>query len=186
MTNAFDKSMNAEERMKPMLRLRPYKECDAESIVGWIKDEGTFYRWSAGRFGRYPITAEEINKSYKDAAMRDDFYEMTAFDEQGAAGHLIMRFLDEKKTILRFGFVIVDDERRGKGYGKEMLRLALKYAFEILKVSKVTIGVFENNPAAYACYRSVGFQDASEEMEIYSILGEEWKCRELELTEYPI
>lgn len=55
-----------------------------------------------------------------------------------------MRFIDEDKSILRFGFVIVDDIKRGQGYGKEMLQLALKYAFEVLKVNKVTLGVFEN------------------------------------------
>lgn len=31
---------------------------------------------------------------------------MTAFDDSGVIGHMIMRFTDEKKTILRFGFVI--------------------------------------------------------------------------------
>ena len=105
---------------------------------------------------------------------------MTAFDETGAVGHLFMRFMDEEKQVLRFGFVIVDDTKRGKGYGREMIALALKYAFEILKVRKVTIGVFEDNAPAYHCYKSVGFQDAAGiEPEIYHIMGEDWKCLEL-------
>ena len=70
-----------------------------------------------------------------------------------------MRFTDKEKAVLRLGFVIVDDSKRGKGYGKEMIRLALKYAFEIMKVEKVTIGVFENNASAYHCYQSVGFRE---------------------------
>lgn len=61
---------------------------------------------------------------------------MTAFDETGVVGHLIMRFTDEEKKTLRFGFVIVNDTKRGMGYGKEMLKLAIKYAFDILKVEK--------------------------------------------------
>ena len=40
-----------------------------------------------------------------------------------------------------------------------MLSLGLKYAFEILGVSKVTIGVFENNEPAHRCYRKLGFKD---------------------------
>lgn len=111
----------------------------------------------------------------------DNFYEMTAFDETGVTGHLIMRFTDEEKTILRFGFVIVDDAKRGMGYGKAMLALALQYAFGILKVEKVTLGVFENNMPAYHCYKAVGFQDVPlDEAEYYEILGERWKCLELE------
>ena len=45
--------------------------------------------------------------------------------ENGVVGHLIMRYTDEKQTVLRLGFVIVDDSKRGLGYGKEMLRLML-------------------------------------------------------------
>lgn len=166
-----------------MLRLRPYKNCDAEYIVSWIKDEVSFRRWCADRYESYPITAADINRQYAACQDADGFYEITAFDESGVVGHLTMRFTDEKKTILRFGFVIVDDTKRGRGYGKEMLTLALKYAFEILKVEKVSLGVFENNEPAYYCYRSVGFQEVQlENVEVYHVLGEDWKCREMELT----
>lgn len=165
-----------------MLRLRPYKACDALFIVKWIKDEVEFRKWCADRFEYFPITAEDLNNQYKAQDENDSFFEMTAFDESGVAGHMIMRFLDEEKKILRFGFVIVDDTKRGKGYGKEMLKLAIQYAFEILKVEKITLGVFENNMSAYYCYKAVGFQDVvTETAEFYSINGEKWKCLELEI-----
>ena len=113
----------------------------------------------------------------------DNFYPMTAFDETGIVGHLIMRFTDTKKQVLRFGFVIVDDKKRGRGYGKEMLILAQKYAFEILKVKKVTLGVFENNPSAYYCYRAAGFKEVNTETEeYYEIAGEKWRCIEMEVS----
>lgn len=167
-----------------MLRLRPYKKCDAEYIVNWINDEVAFRKWSADRYNKYPITAEDINNHYQNYANADNFFEMTAFDETGVVGHLIMRFVDEDKKILRFGFIIVDSTKRGKGYGKEMIQLALKYAFEILKVDKVNLGVFENNGAAYNCYKSVGFKDICvQEVECYKVFGEEWKCLELEICE---
>lgn len=165
-----------------MLRLRPYKKCDAKYIAGWIKDEVSFRKWCADRFDKYPVSADDINAHYDACAEADNFYEMTAFDESGVTGHLIMRFTDEEKMTLRFGFVIVDDTRRGMGYGKAMLTLALQYAFGILKVEKVTLGVFENNMPAYFCYKAVGFRDVvQEEAEYYEILGERWKCLELEL-----
>lgn len=166
-----------------MLRLRPYKNCDAKYIVSWIKDEVSFRKWCADRFEKYPITPDELNEQYASLKDADHFYEMTAFDESGVVGHFIMRFVDEEKTILRFGFVIVDDTKRGKGYGKEMLTLALKYAFDLLKVRKVTLGVFENNETAYHCYKSVGFKDVElPKKEYYRVLGEEWNCLELEIS----
>jgi RimJ/RimL family protein N-acetyltransferase len=116
-----------------------------------------------------------------DCPEPDNFYPMTAFDETGIAGHLIMRFTDAEKTTLRFGFVIVDDTKRGRGYGKELIALSLKYAFEILKADRVTLGVFDNNPPACRCYRSAGFRDTGTEHRL-EMLGETWKILQLELT----
>ncbi len=166
-----------------MIRLRPYKACDAKEIVSWIGDEIAFRKWCADRYDSYPITADDMNSHYIDMAYTDSFYEMTAFDETGLIGHMIMRFTDERKSVLRFGFIIVDNKKRGMGYGKQMLETAVKYAFDILKAEKITLGVFENNEAAYRCYKSVGFCDVTtDEPEFYHIFNEKWKCLELELV----
>ncbi len=167
------------------MRLRPYKPSDAETILSWVKDEQTFRKWVTDRYPNYPITEKEMNHKYLecngDCEDPDNFYPITAVDESGIVGHMIMRLTDREKAVLRFGFVIVDASKRGKGYGKQMIQLALKYAFEILKVEKVTIGVLENNPGAYHCYKAAGFQDAATEMpEHYYLLGEKVRCLELE------
>ena len=164
------------------LRLRPYKACDAETIVSWITDERSFRMWCADRYESFPINADDMNRHYDGFAFSDSFYPFTAFDRDGAAGHLIMRFTDDEKAVLRFGFIIVDDKRRRCGLGREMLGLAVKYAFEILKADKITLGVFENNKPAYNCYRAVGFREVqTDKPETYHILGEDWVCREMEL-----
>jgi RimJ/RimL family protein N-acetyltransferase len=72
-----------------------------------------------------------------------------------------------------------------KGYGKQMLGLALRFAFDILKVQKVTLGVLENNPGAYHCYKAAGFKDVPmDEPEYYHLMGEKIKCLELETEGY--
>ena len=48
-----------------MLRLRPYKSCDAKYIVSWIKDEISFRKWCADRYEHYPITGEDMNQYYE-------------------------------------------------------------------------------------------------------------------------
>lgn len=169
-----------------MLRLRTYKPIDADTILTWCKDERSFRKWTSDRYDSFPITADDMNKKYVDfngdCAEPDNFYPMTAFDESGVVGHFIMRFTDEKKSVLRLGFVIVDDSKRGKGYGKGMILLALKYAFEIMKADKVTIGVFENNAPAYHCYQSAGFKEVVLEDEIWcEVCDEKWKLLELEI-----
>lgn len=165
-----------------MIRLRPYKRCDAQYITSWIKDEYSFRQWCADRYDCYPIDEIMMNNQYDDMAESDSFFEMTAFDDTGVVGHLIMRFTDDNKETLRFGFVIVDNTKRGQGYGKEMLKLAVKYSFEILKVNKITLGVFENNKRAYECYKSVGFKEIKEEQRwSCKFFNEDWPCIEMEL-----
>ena len=170
------------------LRLRPYKSCDSEYIANWIKDEIVFLKWGGDRFGPFPISAGDIDDKYRlkngDCVEADNFYPMTAFDESGVVGHFIMRYLNGDNNVLRFGWVIIDDSKRGNGYGRQMLELGLKYAFEILKVKKVTIGVFENNISAYKCYKSLGFKEASvTEYETVKIKDDECRVIELEIEE---
>lgn len=164
-----------------MLKLRPYRASDADVIVKWVKDEVSFRKWVADRYESFPIRPEDINAHYNAAGDINRFIPMTAVDEFGVVGHLILRFTDEDREILRLGFIIVDDEKRGKGYGKEMIRLAMTYGFEILKARTITLGVFENNDAALQCYKAAGFKIVPKEnIEKYKIFGEEWNCIEME------
>lgn len=170
-----------------MIRLRPYKSCDADLIITWLKDEETYIKWSGGRFGSFPITAETIDAKYQNdnggCAEPDNFYPMTALDENEVIGHLIMRYIGGSSKILRLGWVIVDSDKRGRGYGKRILKLSLKYAFEIFMAEKVTIGVYEDNLSAYYCYKSVGFHEtAAAESEYDEINGQKKRIVELEIT----
>lgn len=181
-----EKSCFDEMKSKNLIRLRPYKNCDAKTIVAWCKDEVSFRKWCFDRWKLYPITADDMNEKYfdnnGDCVDLDNFYPMTLIDNNTVVGHLILRFTDEERLTLRFGFVIVDDTKRGLGYGKEMLKLALKYSFEILKVNKVTLGVFENNVSAYNCYKSVGFKEVNKPKFECNMFGEAWRIAELEIN----
>ena len=77
-----------------MLRLRTYKPVDAKTILTWCKDEISFRKWTSDRYDSYPITAEDMNRKYVDfngdCVELDNFFPMTAFDESGVVGHLIM------------------------------------------------------------------------------------------------
>ena len=143
--------------------------------MSWCKDEKAFYKWTAGILGDYPLSKEQFSAVTNLMAF-------TAIDDNEIVGFFTMRKPSDFFDELRFGFVVVDSEKRGKGYGKKMLQLGLKYAKEIYGAKKVSLGVFENNESAYHCYKAVGFQDIIlEETEMYHVLGEEWKCLELEM-----
>ncbi|WP_165443942.1 GNAT family N-acetyltransferase [Lachnoclostridium sp. Marseille-P6806] len=129
--------------------LRNFKKEDAPIIAGWLQSEDELYKWSADRFNKYPLTGDDINGNYAPQI------------ESGR------------------GFVIVDPLLRGKGYGRELLRLGIRYVREHLATSRIDLGVFENNESARHCYEAVGFTKyAKRECEMP--IGT-WNCMDMEL-----
>lgn len=163
-----------------MLSFRPFEDSDAQTIISWIKDERSFRQWSADTYKDYPAKPEDIVARYAEIKENHKglVYPFMLTDGEETVGHLIIRVLDADAGIVRFGYIIVDAEKRGKGYGSIMLRLALDFACEALNAKRVTLGVFENNPSAYRCYKAVGFNEFDSTDTI--INGEPWKCLELE------
>lgn len=158
-----------------MIRLRPYKPADSGTILSWCRDEKAFYEWTAGVLGEFPLTPERF-------AFVESLMPFTAFDETGIVGFFTLRMPHGTPDELRFGFVIVDPALRGKGCGKAMLQLGIKFALEIFGARSVSLGVFEHNLPAYHCYKAAGFRDVVPDTpETYRVLGEDWKCRELVL-----
>lgn len=87
------------------------------------------------------------------------------------------------------GFVIIDGKERGKGCGEQMLRLAVRYAFEIAGLHSVALNVFDCNRAAEGLYRKLGFREAERTPECFafqeengeesgwSLLWQKYKCK---------
>ena len=158
------------------MTLRPFTINDAPIILSWIKNKAAFRKWSADRYPTFPPKPEDMVAQYES----DVIFPFTAMDNEGkVVGHIIFRYPDSSKTVIRFGFVIVDDNLRGKGYGKQMLQQAIQKAQQEFGAKKITLGVFDNNPSAFYCYQSVGFKVTG--ADTYLIDGEEWTEKEMEM-----
>ncbi|AFG34813.1 acetyltransferase, ribosomal protein N-acetylase [Fervidobacterium pennivorans DSM 9078] len=66
----------------------------------------------------------------------------------------------EIKSANRNGYVtyLVLPENRGKGYGKEMLRKAVDFAFSNLNLFRITAEVYEYNKRSIGLLESLGFE----------------------------
>ena len=113
------------------MQLWPFNPDDAATILNWCKDQHTFRLWSADRYKDFPAKSEEMMEQYKG----NNMYPLTAVFYGAVIGHILMRYPSEDKTVIRFGFVIVDDSKRGMGYGKQMLHIAIDYAQHDLEPS---------------------------------------------------
>lgn len=157
-----------------MLRIRPYKTIDAQYIINWFENEEEFQKWSCNNF-EYPLTEKAFNEWQADIDKREDMFTFTAIDEGGIpVGHFAIKEIDYDKGEMYFGFIVLDLTKRGKGYGKKMLTLAMDYAHNILKINNISIGVFTNNPGAIKCYEALGFKNNYIEEKALEYKGEYW------------
>lgn len=162
--------------MSDMMTLRPFNINDAPTILSWCKDKHAFRLWSADRYKEFPAQPKEMQKQYDG----DNMFPLMAVVGEEIIGHILLRFPSEDKSVIRFGFVIVDDSKRGMGYGRRLLQLAIDHACHQMGVKTITLGVFADNPSALKCYQSVGFKITGEDS--YMIDGEKWKGYEMKLS----
>ena len=164
------------------ISIRQYQPSDAAVITSWLKSEYLMHQWCADRYERYPVTPEDMKNTYH-ARYIDGRHSraLTMTDGDDVVGYITLRTPGGNPTEQRLGFVIVVDSKRGCGLGKALVSMAVKYAFETLGATKVSLGVFENNPSAVQCYEAAGFHCVSRrEAESYQCLGETWNCIEME------
>ena len=163
------------------MKLRTYINEDAAVICKWIRTEEELYRWSADRFNKFPIIANDIEDNYLPQLESGRFFPLTAIDDNGIViGHFIIRYpRNDDDSTVRFGFVIVDPAIRGKGFGKEMLLLGIQYVRDNMDVNRIDLGVFENNKIAKKCYEAAGFREYNRR-EFEMPIGI-WTCIDMEI-----
>ena len=161
------------------LIIKPFNSTYIDTILSWTKDKESFYRWSAGVLGDYPIDFNKFNEKIKEMKQTKLFYPYIVKLDNKVIGFFTLRYRVENVNNLTIGFVILDSLYRGMGYGKKMLDLAINLAFEVYKSDSVNLRVFKDNTAAYNCYKKVGLKENGV-CETYNILDYKWDVVELE------
>ena len=156
------------------MRLRPFNlDKDFDSIKNWITDERTHAFWCAGHTN-FPLEKEDFSTLLKEIAeMFGDAPFVATTDEGEVIGFFCYGLnLERNEGMLKF--VMVDGTKRGQGIGKEMIKLALKYAFEITKADTVQLNVFPENERAKKCYDSLGFVERNLTPGAFKYKDEAW------------
>ena len=140
-----------------LLSIRPYDpSLDFEIIKNWITNPREHAMWCAGRT-KFPIEREDFARLLDDIAQRCGDAPFIAEDTDGKPFGFFCYSVNAESKYGMLKFVMVDPAERGKGYGREMLRLAVKYAFEFTGADRVKLCVLSVNAGAKRCYESVGF-----------------------------
>ena len=160
------------------LSLRTYVPSDGDTVAGWFRQERTMRLWSANRYDHFPITGDDINAHYAEYADNPDFQAFMAWDGDAPVGHFAL--LRREAGEVRLLYVVVDDSRRGQGYGQRMMQCCAQYAFERFGAAKLTLCVFEQNKIARRCYEKSGFREVAESR-IVNLMDEDWVCLDMAL-----
>ena len=166
--------------MSNELIIKPYNSSYANTILSWTDNIESFYRWSAGVLGTYPIDDVKFNDRIKELKSTKLFYPYVVKLNDEVIGFFTLRYKVESVNDLTIGFVILDPKVRGAGYGKKMLDLAINLAFSKYKSDNVNLRVFKDNIEAYNCYKKCGLKENGV-TDTYEILDSKWDVIEMSL-----
>jgi len=155
------------------MRIRPYQNKDFEIISKWITDERSHALWCANLMP-YPLDKKGFDDLLQEAEERFGDSPFVATTDNGELVGFFCFSVNLNTNEGMLKFVVVDKSIRNKGYGCEMLKLAVKYAFEIAKADAVHLNVFPENPGAKKCYEKVGFKVRTLTENAFSFKDESW------------
>jgi len=155
------------------MRIRPYQNNDFYTISQWITEERSHALWCANLLP-YPIEKSGFDNLLQDMEERYGNSPFVATTDEGkVVGFFCFSVnLNTNEGMLRF--IVIDNTIRNKGYGCEMIKLAVKYAFEIAKADAVLLNVYTENPAAKKCYEKVGFRERTLTENVFRYKDELW------------
>ena len=143
-----------------MIPLQKFEKSDVKQLISWIDSPAFLLQWAGSAF-QFPLTEEQL-ESYIENANKEEsdvyIYKVLNLETGKVIGHISLGRVDRKHRSARIGKVLVGDrDMRGKGIGGQMIAAVLKIAFDELKLHRVSLGVFDFNIGAIACYEKAGF-----------------------------
>ncbi|MEO3944937.1 GNAT family protein [Gorillibacterium sp. CAU 1737] len=129
---------------------------DAARISHWLNDlEITV---PLGGEAYTPIFPERMRREIETDGQNHSFL-IVVNETIQPIGRCHLYSLDFINNSGRLGIFIGERDQWGKGYGTEAVNLLLEYAFHLLNLNSIMLGVFEFNERALHCYRKAGFRE---------------------------
>lgn len=131
----------------------------------WINDPET-----ARALGFFiPFTTERETDWYEGEARSETSIPFTVYELSSLTpiGTVALMGVDYRNRRAEFGISIGEPGYRNRGYGTETTRLVLRYAFGVVGLHSVMLGVFDFNRGALRAYEKAGFKEIGRRRESY-------------------
>lgn len=140
-----------------LLMLRPLLPDDVgEAYVGWLNDLETV-RYTEARHAVH--TVESVRDFVAACHGRKDTHLLGIFEQANGlhVGNIKLGPVNMIHLCASVGLIIGEKTRWHLGYATEAIALASRYAFEELKLHKLTAGIVRGNEASLRAFRKSGF-----------------------------
>lgn len=138
-----------------LLYYRLSKQHITQNYVDWLNDaEVNTYIETKGDY-----TLDKL-RLYVEEQYRNEiyFWAIHLKDTNKHIGNIKIDPIYNETNSGEYGILIGDKQNWGKGYAKEASFRIITYCFEELKLSKITLGVIEDNEKAVQLYKKMGFR----------------------------
>lgn len=165
------------------LKLLPQTIDDIDILLSWVKSEKELRQWAGPTVFKWPLNRERLSTYLaRMTGVHPEVYIYKAVEDNVMVGHVEFDKIDyiNKTTVL--SRVIVNPNLRGQGLGHEIIRLSLAMAFNVLKLEKVTLSVYDFNKSAIACYKAAGLNIVSIIQDPHKNLIENWDTQIMSIS----
>ncbi len=123
---------------------------------------------------RYPLEKETLRSFLSEISEKFGDSPFAAVDDEGRVVGFYCYSLNHETHEGMLKFVMVDSSVRGKGIGKEMIKLAVRNAFSDPEALAVQLNVFPENTRAKRCYEGAGFAERQITTDAFKYKDESW------------
>lgn len=108
-----------------------------------------------------PVTLEQITREYEATlALGPDVVTWFAIEANGRfIGQCLLRHFDYAARTAELGISIGDRDFWGRGYGRDAVRILVKYAFRLRNLERVWLTVNASNERAIRSFVAAGFAE---------------------------
>lgn len=152
----LDDASYIRELVGSRVRLRRFKEEELQQILLWYIDREL--NRMAG-FAYNEPTLDKLRSNMLSSFGKDPMNLVIEELETGKAiGTIQLYDINRFDGNCMLGIRIGEKDRQGKGLGPEAIKLLVDYAFDTLKLKRVSLKVYEYNENAKKCYEKIGFE----------------------------
>lgn len=169
------------------IRLAAINKDDLPVFAGWYEDAG-FSRLSDSTPAAPLSEAQWAARLEEQQKAEDGFlFAIRELEEDSLIGYVELDGIQWTHQTAWMGIALGDRAYWGKGYGREAMKLILKFAFHELNLHRVQLSVFSYNERALSLYKKLGFVQEGvmrehlsrdgrrHDMLIFGLLRREWE-----------